>query len=211
MTKEFIMEIGGKQGSKLTGRMFGELMDILAEEINESGEGFKLTPDLTIGILLWVDDVVSCVDGAEDQEAILQKIDTFAKNHKLEWGQEKSKIMQVGKHEKNENIWKVGEMEIAKCTTYTYLGDVITQDGKNTENIENRKNKLRNTTASINSIAASEILSTIETPVILELHEKVNVAKLLTNAESWNLLKGEQNALDKIEIQSIKNLFDLPL
>ena len=65
------MEIGGKQGSRLTGRMFAKLMDILAEELIESGEGFKVNELLIIAVLLWVDDVVSCVDGEKKQEKML--------------------------------------------------------------------------------------------------------------------------------------------
>ena len=36
------------------------------------------------------------------------------------------------------------------------------------------------------------------------------MSSLLTNSESWNLLKSEETELDKIEIMSLKNLFDLP-
>ena len=30
------------------------------------------------------------------------------------------------------------------------------------------------------------------------------------NAESWNLNKGEEHEIEKVEMQAIKNLFDLP-
>ena len=46
-------------------------MDILAEELIESGEGFKVNELLIIAVLLWVDDVVSCVDGEKKQEKML--------------------------------------------------------------------------------------------------------------------------------------------
>ena len=46
--------------------------------------------------------------------------------------------------------------------------------------------------------------------MILELHEKINISALLTNAESWNLSKAETALLEKTEIQAIKYLFDLP-
>ena len=50
MTREIEMEIGGKQGSRLTGRMFAKLMDTLAEELD--GEGFTVNELLTIAVLL---------------------------------------------------------------------------------------------------------------------------------------------------------------
>ena len=39
----------------------------------------------------------------------------------------------------------------------------------------------------------------------------INIPGLLNNAESWNLTIGDRNELDKIEINSLKNLFDLPI
>ena len=70
-TREIHMEIGGKQGSRLTGCMFNKLMDVLAEEIIQKGKGIEITTDLIIGALLWVDDVCSCVEGVANQTDIL--------------------------------------------------------------------------------------------------------------------------------------------
>ena len=181
-------------------------------------EGFKIDHDFIIAILLWVDDVVTCTEGIEEQEEILKKIHTFATKHKLKWGQEKCKIMRVGNHKDqghNTDIpqkeWKIGDMTIQESSTYKYLGDIIRNDGKNTKNIEARKEKINASTITINTIAEGEILNKIETVVLLELHEKVNIPSLLTNCESWNLLKGEKDELERIEIQTLKYLFDLPI
>ena len=47
--------------------------------------------------------------------------------------------------------------------------------------------------------------------MLLELHEKVTISSLLNNSESWNLNKGEEQEVERIEIQALKDLFDLPL
>ena len=65
--RDINMEIGGRQGSRETGRMFVKLMDLLAEEVIASNEGIKMMEDFIIGILLWIDDVVSCVEGTDNQ------------------------------------------------------------------------------------------------------------------------------------------------
>ena len=70
--------------------------------------------------------------------------------------------------------------------------------------------KITGATTTINAIAESEVLRKIETAVILELHEKINISALITNAESWSLSKGERNTHERIEIQAMKYLFDLP-
>ena len=119
--------------------------------------------------------------------------------------------MKIGRHHSEQTEWDLGDLKIENSESYTYLGDVITSDGKNTKNIENRKTKLIAATIHINTIAESEVLQKIESSVLLELHEKINIPKLLTNAESWDLLIGEKNELDKTEIQALKSLFDLPI
>ena len=201
------MEIGGKQGSRLTGRMFAKLMDTLAEELELTDEGFKLDNQFTIAVLLWVDDVVTCVDGIENQEKMLLRVHEFAIRHQLRWGQDKCNVMRIGKHNGESKEWKLGDMPIKETTSYKYLGDLITNDGKNTKNLEARKLKIQANPISINSMAASEILRKIEAK---ELHEKVNIAGLLCNAESWNLNRGEKAELERIEVQALKYLFDLP-
>ena len=106
--------------------------------------------------------------------------------------------------------WQLGHLTIQEATSYKYLGDLITNDGKNAKNLEAWRNKIKGTTVSINSIAANDTLKKIETKVLLELHEKVSIAGLLTNAESWCLSRREMTELDRIEIQARKYLFDLP-
>ena len=212
-TRDFSMEIGGRQGSRITGRLFSKMMDVLSEELQPTGMGFHLSEELRLVVLLWVDDVLSFAIGEEEQEEILKKIDEFALKHKLQWGHSKCNIMKVGVHDKKQNqkTWHLGTMQIHESTTYRYLGDIISNDGKYTKNIESRKVKTQATTININSIASTEIMRKMETSVLLELHDKITIPGLLANAESWSLLKTETTEMEKIEYQALRNLFDLPL
>ena len=45
-TREIDMEVGGRQGSKLTGRMFSKLMDLLAEQVIHSEQGIAISRGL---------------------------------------------------------------------------------------------------------------------------------------------------------------------
>ena len=59
-------------------------------------------------------------------------------------------------------------MQIEETTTYKYLGDVISNNGKNIKNIESRKAKTLATTINMNSIASTEILCKMETSEITD-------------------------------------------
>ena len=107
--------------------------------------------------------------------------------------------------------WFLGSDEIEETSEYKYLGDIITSDGKNKENLKARKVKAKATVITVKTIAANEVINNIETAVLLELHEKICIASLLNNAESWSLNKGEEEDIEKTEIQALKDLFDLPL
>ena len=98
------MEVGGNQGSRLTGRMFCIMMDLISEELSKAELGFTFDSDLVIAVLLWVDDVMTCVESIEDQKEILLKLEEFASKHKLQWSKEKCNIMGVGKHKNDTRL-----------------------------------------------------------------------------------------------------------
>ena len=47
---------------------------------------------------------------------------------------------------KKEVKWQLGNMEIKETQKYKYLGDIITPDGKNSENLQSKANKLQSIT-----------------------------------------------------------------
>ena len=138
-------------------------------------------------------------------------MDEFAIKHKLKWGQSKCNVMRIGKHKGGNKEWKIGDMSIQETKTYRYLGDIITPDGKNSENLDNRCAKLKATTININTFATGETLQLIASSVMLESHEKLCIPGLLTNCESWNLNKKDEMYIERMEVQAIKHLFDLPI
>ena len=130
----------------------------MAEEFEQTEQGFPISNDFIIAVLLWVDDIVSCAEGTEDQKEMLLKIHQFATKHKIKWGQDKCSVMRVGKHKDKETEWKIGDMNIKESKKNKHLGDIMSNDGKNTENLTAQKTAKQSTTTHINTIASSEIL-----------------------------------------------------
>ena len=50
----------------------------------------------------------------------------------------------------------------------------------------------------------------VECKVILELFDKMIIPNLLNNAESWLMTETDEKEMEKIEIQALKRLFNLP-
>ena len=204
-------ENGGRQGSRLSGRLFAKQMDVLSESFIENNNlNFPIDKDFSIGCLEFVDDVMTCTLGKKKQIEALSRVDEFAQMSKLEWGAEKCQVMQVGRKIKAPETWTLGQKQIRNTTSYKYLGDTITNDGKNKINIEKRFNTAQSIVRQINTTAASDVMKAIESSVILKLYDACITPSFLNNAESWCLSDSEETELDKLGIRILKRLFSLP-
>ena len=90
--------------------------------------------------------------GETQQIYTMDRVNEFAIEHKLKWGQEKCNVMEVrcGKYVKRQ--WNLGKMEINSCDEYKYLADVIMRNGSNKRNIEEREIKVMTATRKTSGI-----------------------------------------------------------
>ena len=173
--------------------------------------GITLDPLLRIIYLLWVDDVVSFAEGEDQQHQTLRTVHDFAVRHKLKWGIDKCKVMEIGNNAYTEKKWPLGNEEIVTCDHYRYLGDVITRNGDNTKNLEEREARTNACTRRVRMLAGSEVISLIEVTAMLKLHEAITVPMLLTNCETWILSAKDSNKINRIEVKAFKELLGVPV
>ena len=95
-SRQITRENGGRQGSRLVGRLFGKQMDTLCEQFLENDQGYEIRNDFKIGCLEFVDDALSCALGINNQKATLEKVDEFVRINELEWGETKCQVILVG-------------------------------------------------------------------------------------------------------------------
>ena len=134
-----------------------------------------------------MDDSLSLAEGYDQQEATLQKFDKFAIKHKLEWGQQKCKTMEVGTHKEKRKEWSLGDKKIERCDVYQYLGEMISRDGRNEKNLRARFDKVKMAVRSIITCRNNAIFQNIATKTILQLHDSQTLSSLLYNSETWTL------------------------
>ena len=210
LTREITRETGGKQGGKLMVPLFSKMMDNLSEDMLKREDLGIHIANTRIPGLLYVDDKLSLAEGYEQQEKTLIEVNDFSIKHKLEWGEEKCKTMEIGNHREKKVAWKLGEKEITKCDSYRYLGEEISRDGKNDQNLKERCDKVKNTVRAIITCCKSEIMRKIGMKVILQLHESETIPALLYNAEAWTLNAEEKHSLDKVEFYAWRKMIGLP-
>ena len=114
LTREFKREKGGKQGGKLMVPMFSKTMDTLAEDMSANDKlGISLNIQ-NVPALIFMDDVVSFAEGYEQQEETLKEVNKFGRKHKIEWGAEKCKVLEVGTHREGRKEWSLGKENIGR-------------------------------------------------------------------------------------------------
>ena len=209
LTREIERVLGGKQGGKLMVTMFAKMMDNMAEDIMEKSLGVDIGKD-RIPALLYMDDATTFAEGYAQQEETLKVAEDFAIKHKLEWGPDKCKTMEVGGHREEKDEWKLGQKTINKCESYKYLGEKINRNGKNEENLKERCDKVKYTARAIVTCCKSEVMRRIGTKVILKLHEAETIPAFLYNSETWTLNKGDKKLIDQTELYAWKTMIGLP-
>ena len=210
LTRSIKRQMGGKQGGKTMTTMFSKLMDVLAEDLLNN-EKTSITIGMTrIPALLWVDDVMTVALGKEQQIETLDEVNEFAKKHKLTWGADKCNVMELGRHKNVTQEWTLGSDKIQHSATYKYLGDIVSRNGSNTDNIEERERKVKFTTVNVITCARQEIMKRIEISILLKLHEAVTIPTMIHNCESWILTGTDLMKLERIEVWALKRLLNLP-
>ena len=209
-TRQIKREVGGKQGGKIMTTTFAKLMDLLPEEMLQDHEMGVEIENVRIPALLFVDDVTTIATNYTQQQKTLNQVDEFAKKHCMEWGADKCAVMEIGKHSNVYQSWSLGGEQINHVNQYKYLGDIISRDGKNIKNIEQRLSKIKASTCSIITCATNEIMQKIEVNTLLKLHEAINIPILLHNSETWILTKTENLQLERAEMWALKKMLSLP-
>ena len=76
--------------------MLQKMMNTLPQDLDESPNIGIIIENFKIACLEYVDDVSTFALGFEQQKRTLKAINEFAIKHKLEWGVDKFKVMEIG-------------------------------------------------------------------------------------------------------------------
>ena len=101
------------------------------------------------GCLLWMNDVVLIHHDQHIMQNMRDTTNEIANRYRIQFGQEKSKIMIVGKDNDDVNF-KFGQMRTSKKTVkYTYLGVTSNNKRNLSDHIKQVKGKCEATTQTI--------------------------------------------------------------
>ena len=210
-TREINIKNSIRQGGVLSVVMYALLIDEIGKEIKKEKLGIEVNPGEKIGCLMWMDDIALIADTAEEMQKMLNITNDIANRYHIEFGQEKSKTMRIGKKTTRMEQLKLGHKDLEECEKYKYLGKMVNKKNNQEDHIEETKKKAEGALQTILQIAGSPDLKGIEMKVIWQLVEAC-IIPIITyaaeaNAETRNEMKKTNQILDNI----LKRILMLPI
>ena len=146
-----------RQGGVLAVVEYANLMDEIAKELGKDKENIITIGDKNMpGCLLWMDDVVLIHHDKHIMQNMIDTTNEIANRYRIQFGQEKSKIMIVGK-DKDDDKFKLGQMPLQKTDHYKYLGVTLNNKGTLSDHLKQVKGKCEATTQTILDVATGNL------------------------------------------------------
>ena len=124
-----------------------------------------------------------------------------SKCHKLHIGNNHNKCTDL----------KIHGTQMKQVESDTYLGDIISSDGKNTENIKSRVSKGLGIVTQIMNLLELVNFGNYYFETTIMFRESMLINGMLTNAEVWhNLLKTEINELENVDKLLLRTILKVP-
>ena len=208
-TQEFEINDSIKQGGVLSVIQYATLIDEIAKNIDQEKIGCKQgMTDKKIGCLLWMDDVVLIAENTEDMHKMLKITHDTAQRYRIKFGEEKTKIMRIGKGAMDNFI--LGNINIGQTDKYKYLGYMLNEKANSQDHIQALKGKAEIAFQTIQSITGNMNLRNIHMKSTWKLL-KATVIPIITYAgESMTYTKKETEQMNKILDNIIRRILNTP-
>ena len=210
-----VVQQGGTWGSMLCSNS----IDTLGRKCRNRGENFYLYKNTArILPLAMVDDYMGISKCGFESLSLNVFITTQIELKKLKFhvpdkmGKTKCHKLHIGKNHEKCTALQVHGTLMEDVKTDTYLGDVISSDGKNTENIKKRVSKGLGIVTQILNLMEKVNFGEHFIEIGLLLRETMLINGILFNSEVWyNLLKSEVKDLEDLDKLLLRKLLNVPV
>lgn len=186
----FSCNIGVRQGENLSPLLFSIFLNDLAEHMSKESNGINVEFSdrnidcyIRLFVLLYADDTILVSETPEDLQTLLNSLDVYCNQWKMQINQNKSKIVIFSRGlVKKVPKWTLGSHTLEVTQDYIYLGVVYNYNGRFTKAIKKQINQARRASFSLMAKARKNKL-----PVDLQLHlfDTCILPILLYGCEIW--------------------------
>ena len=225
------------QGDVWGSMLCSKQVDTFGKEcLDENKYKYSYKGEVEIPPLGMVDDLI-CVSECGYKTSMLHSYIKFkTASKKLQFGGQKCKKLHVGKYKEEfkcqqlfVDTWEevevkdtnTGELTVEECcigeelmeekAQEKYLGDIISNDGKNINNIKARVNKGIGITNAIMTLLEGIPFGGFYFEVAIILRNSLLVSSLLFNSEAWfNVTKAELDLLETADLGLLRRILKAP-
>ena len=209
-----IVQQGGTWGSMLCSNS----VDTLGKKCRDRGEHYYLYKGTArILPLSFVDDINGIAKCGMDSLALNTFITTQMELKRLRFhvpdaqGKSKCHKMHIGRNHQMCPILKVHGTVMNEVTEETYLGDIISSDGKNQKNIKQRVSKGLGIMTEILNLLDLISFGPYLIEIALLLRESMLINGILTNVEVWyNLTTSEIKEFEDLDKVFLRKVLGVP-
>ena len=185
--------MGVRQGCGLSPYLFNLILEAMMSFALKSTEAGARVGGQTVNNLRFADDIDLV---AEDNRQLQELTDEVhgsycSQRFGLKINVEKTKTMTIGKQQKTVDIKIEGET-LEQVTEFTYLGAVITEDGRSTKDIKRRIGLAAAMFGTMNKIWRS---NNITTATKVKLYGTFVIPVMMYGSECWCLRKEDERRI----------------
>ena len=204
----YIVQQGGTWGSLLCANS----IDTLGKQCRDTGNfNYLFREKTSIPPLGFIDDLTGIAKCGTDSLELNVFLTTKIELKNLVFGKNKCARMHVGKQRCECKSLKVHGYEMQDVSEFTYLGDLVSADGRNNKNIKDRSNKGIGLISKIFNILHSVSFGTHSIDIALVLRNSILLNGILTNSETWhNVSKTDIEEIERVDKLFFLKLFEVP-
>lgn len=206
-SREFVTEIGVKQGCVLSPLLFSIVIDEAIKNAKKKMKTLKLghwqMEQTEINELMFADDMAIVTDSEKNLQYNLEVLEKELQKINMKINIGKTKSMIVSRENKTHSI-KLQGKQIEQVESFKYLGSIIENNGKIDKEINDRMGK----TGRIYNMLKSTFLGKKEVPTKIktEVVKKVVRPTIMYSSETWTLTEKHKSRLNAMEMRFLRRI-----
>ena len=200
--------VGVLQGCVLSPLLFNIMLEVVMALGEESVNLGATISGTKCNNLRFADDISLITENESDLQTLVDLLQESSKRFGLKISTAKTEIQCISRNSVVSMSIKIDDTELKQVEDFTYLGGVISSDGRCEHDIGRRIGLATGAASALNTIWASK---EIRNDTKVRVYETLVLSILLYNSETWTLKEVDKNRLRVFEMSILRRICGVTL